>query len=149
MKPLTFELGDGKMRSIIAPKDSAAWALVISADKSKAVMFFRLKKLNEKTMQTALNNARDEVPAINWQSTGSLPWCETSGGVDAGQPIYFTLQFVQRKGDWVFAANAGLEEYIGSQNDIRGNAAALPSSSSTPMEDLAVVLDFLRQTGIA
>jgi hypothetical protein len=137
MRTISFKLG-GKYRSLVAPKDAAAWALV--EKDNDAILFFRLKKVEEMSALTALRSACYEYPILSWKSVGSMPWIETSGGVPEGATAYYILNFVQIDGDWKMELGPGMQDYMTAQRDIHSTPVPLPDTAGKSSQQMASLL---------
>jgi hypothetical protein len=143
MRTLTFGFNDGMFRSLVAPKDSAAWTLIISESQGKAMMLFRMKRRSERSMLTALEAAKDERPALTWHSVSSLPWSETTGGVEDDEPYYYKLDFVMNKGEWTLLVPADNVNYLNAQRDFYSSPAQLSKTLAMGHEELSSALAIL------
>jgi hypothetical protein len=140
MKIIAFKLG-GKMRSLVLPTNAAAWAFSENDEQGKAGLLVRMKRANEYSFLTTLNMAKEELPDLNWRSTGSIPYLETGRGLEDNAAAYFIVQFAkQSDGDWALEFERGMSEWLGQQADLSAMNTSIPSSL---LHDTNDVVQFL------
>lgn len=142
MKSISIELG-GKLRSVVAPTDSAAYTVAMDPESKTAEVLIRMKKQSEHSALSAINAAKKEYPDGRWNAVGMSPWLETTGGVADSLNPYYKISFVYKNGDWNMVVTEDMTEFKMAQRDFGSTSVGLPEANLVQKNEIERIMKIL------
>jgi hypothetical protein len=120
---------------MVADTNAAAYTVLRGADRNKARILFRLKRVNETNGLVSLRNARHEIRGQEWQPVQLAPETQNYGGVAEEDDKYYAfidMEFVD--GQWRLVGD--LDAFSNQINRTALSPTSLPEGSKSSVRDI-------------